>query len=65
LSRWMEARFTAIFAAVGQIGYDRYLTIEGFGYSAQETNSPGFLWANVDLSPEDIAFQGAQHLRAL
>ena len=57
--------FTAIVAALRQIDYDGYLMIEGFGYSGEETNSPGFLWANVDLSPEDIAFQGAQYLRGL
>jgi D-psicose/D-tagatose/L-ribulose 3-epimerase len=57
--------FTAIVAALRQIGYDGYLMIEGFGYSAEETNSPGFLWANVDLSPEEMAFQGARYLRGL
>ena len=39
--------------------------IEGFGYSPKEANAPGALWADVAVSPEDIAFAGAQYLQGL
>jgi D-psicose/D-tagatose/L-ribulose 3-epimerase len=57
--------FPGIVAALGEIGYDGYLTIEGFGYSAAEKNSLGAMWGGMNVSPEDIAFQGAIYLRDL
>jgi hypothetical protein len=39
--------------------------IEGFGYSANEPDSLGALWADPQVSPEDIAFRGADYLREL
>jgi len=57
--------FPAIVAALKEIGYDGYLTIEGFGYSAAEKNSLGARWGDMNVSPEDIAFQGATYLRDL
>jgi len=57
--------FPGIVAALKQIGYDGYLMIEGFGYSNDEANALGGLWADVNVSPEDIAFKGAAYLRDL
>lgn len=57
--------FPGIVAALKEIGYDGYLMIEGFGYSAAEQNSLGALWGDLNVSPEDIAFQGADYLRGL
>jgi D-psicose/D-tagatose/L-ribulose 3-epimerase len=57
--------FRAIVAALKDIGYDGYLMIEGFGYSAAEKNSLGALWGDLNVTPEDIAFQGAAYLRSL
>ncbi len=57
--------FRAIVEALKVIGYDGYLMIEGFGYSPQEQNGPGVLWADTSVSPEDIAMKGAEFLRAL
>lgn len=54
-----------IVATLKQIEYDEFLMIEGFGYSADEPASLGVLWADVNVSPEDIAFQGADYLRGL
>jgi D-psicose/D-tagatose/L-ribulose 3-epimerase len=52
-------------AALDRIGYDGYLVVEGFGYSADETSAPGTLWADLNVSPEDIAQQGIACLREL
>ncbi|MGO9340072.1 MAG: sugar phosphate isomerase/epimerase family protein [Terracidiphilus sp.] len=57
--------FPAIVAALKDIGYDGYLMIEGFGYSANEKNSLGALWGDLNVTPEDIAFQGATYMRSL
>jgi hypothetical protein len=39
--------------------------IEGFGYSPSEPDSPGALWADMGVPPEEIAFAGAQYLSGL
>jgi D-psicose/D-tagatose/L-ribulose 3-epimerase len=57
--------FHGIVAALEEIGYDGYLMIEGFGYSAVEKNSLGALWGDMNVTPEDIAFEGATYLRRL
>jgi D-psicose/D-tagatose/L-ribulose 3-epimerase len=60
-----HVNFPEIILALHEIGYDGYLMIEGFGYSSKETNAPGALWADMMVSPEDLAFRGAQYLRGL
>ena len=57
--------FPGILSALKQIGYEGYLMIEGFGYSTDPANKLGALWADVNVSPEDIAFQGAAYLQSL
>ncbi|MFZ0862409.1 MAG: sugar phosphate isomerase/epimerase family protein [Candidatus Sulfotelmatobacter sp.] len=57
--------FPAIVAALRQIDYCGYLMIEGFGCSPGEPDSLGALWGDVNVSPEDIAFQGAAYLQGL
>ena len=54
--------FPGIVAALKKIGYNGYLMIEGFGYSPQEINAPGALWADTSVSPEEIASTGARFL---
>ena len=55
--------FPGIVAALKKIGYNGYLMIEGFGYSPQEINAPGALWADTSVSPEEIASTGARFLK--
>lgn len=57
--------FPEIVAALRQIAYDGYLMIEGFGYSPDKVDSPGALWGDLKVSPEDIAFRGATYLGSL
>ena len=54
--------FRSIVSALKKIGYNGYLMIEGFGYSPQEQNGPGALWADTSVSPETIASTGARFL---
>jgi D-psicose/D-tagatose/L-ribulose 3-epimerase len=57
--------FEAVIGALRKIGYCGCLMIEGFGYSSTETAAPGAIWADVEVSPEDIAFEGARYLQSL
>ncbi len=54
--------FVEIVSALKAIDYDGYLMIEGFGYSANEKNAPGKLWASKDVSPESLAIESAEYL---
>jgi D-psicose/D-tagatose/L-ribulose 3-epimerase len=54
--------FVEIVTSLKAIGYEGYLMIEGFGYSAKEKNAPGRLWASTDVSPEEFAIESAKYL---
>jgi D-psicose/D-tagatose/L-ribulose 3-epimerase len=57
--------FAAILKSLRAIDYDGCLLIEGFGYSNEEADSLGKLWGDLTVTPEDIAFKGADYLRSL
>ena len=60
-----NVNFPEIIAALRQIEYEGFLTIEGFGYSPDEPDSLGAMDLHPRVSPEDIAFKGADYLRSL
>jgi D-psicose/D-tagatose/L-ribulose 3-epimerase len=45
--------------------YEGYFILEGFGFSPDEPNAPGALWANEHLSPEEFALSGLVYLKGL
>jgi D-psicose/D-tagatose/L-ribulose 3-epimerase len=57
--------FPGIIEALRAIGYQGYLMIEGFGFLHDVNDGPGTLWAECNVSPTDIASQGAAYLRGL
>jgi D-psicose/D-tagatose/L-ribulose 3-epimerase len=57
--------FAGCMRAFDRIGYDGYLMIEGFGYTETETSAPGTLWADMSVSPDDVAVKGMEYLRGL
>ncbi len=57
--------FPAIVEALREIGYQGYLMIEGFGFLPEVKDGPGALWAERNVSPMEIASQGAAYLRSL
>lgn len=57
--------FPTIIAALKEIQYQSFLMIEGFGFAEEEKNAPGYLWAEVQVAPKDIAVQGKNYLGAL
>lgn len=54
--------FPEIISALQAIDYKGILMIEGFGYCANERNSPGWLWAAEDLTPLEFARQSFGYL---
>jgi D-psicose/D-tagatose/L-ribulose 3-epimerase len=52
------------FAAVRQLGYDGWLTIESFGFSLGEIAAAASIWRDLAPTPEAIAFEGVKFLRA-
>ena len=57
--------FVEIVNSIREIDYSSFLMIEGFGYSAIETNAPGTLWAHRDISPETLAEESTAYLRGI
>jgi len=57
--------FAAILSSLRAAAYNGCLLIEGFGYSPKEHHSLGALWGDLTVTPEDIAFKGAEYLKSL
>jgi D-psicose/D-tagatose/L-ribulose 3-epimerase len=53
----------AFFAAVDELGYDRWLTIESFGFALGELSSAAAIWRDLASTPEAIAFDGLRFLK--
>lgn len=52
------------FAAVGEVGYDGWLTIESFGFSIAALAAAAAIWRDLASTPGAIAFEGIEFLRA-
>jgi D-psicose/D-tagatose/L-ribulose 3-epimerase len=53
-----------VFAALGQLQYDRWLTIESFGFALGELSSAASIWRDLAQTPEDIAWEGVEFLKS-
>ena len=51
------------FAAVHAVGYDRWLTIESFGFSLGQLSAAASIWRDMAPTPDAIAFEGVTFLR--
>ncbi len=51
-----------LFAALHEIGYDGWLTIESFGFVGK-LSAAVCIWRDIETSPEAIAFEGIKFLR--
>jgi len=52
------------FSAVREIGYDRWLTIESFGFALGPLAAAAAIWRDLAPTPDAIAFDGVAFLRA-
>jgi len=57
--------FAEIVSTLKEMNYEGYVMIEGFGYRADEKESPGYLWADLDVSPESLASESFRYLTDL
>jgi D-psicose/D-tagatose/L-ribulose 3-epimerase len=55
--------FSGIAAALKQIGYDGWITIESFGYSHKALAAAAAIWRDLAPTPEAIAFEGLPFLK--
>jgi D-psicose/D-tagatose/L-ribulose 3-epimerase len=52
------------FRTVAELGYDRWMTIESFGFSLGELSTAAAVWRDLAPTPDAIAFDGVTFLRA-
>jgi D-psicose/D-tagatose/L-ribulose 3-epimerase len=52
------------FSTVAELGYDRWMTIESFGFSLGELSTAAAVWRDLASTPDAIAFEGVTFLRA-
>jgi len=53
-----------VFAALRDMKYDGWLTIESFGFAIGELSAAASIWRDLAPTPEDIAFEGIKFLKA-
>jgi D-psicose/D-tagatose/L-ribulose 3-epimerase len=56
--------WTELFGAIGEINYDRWLTIESFGFTLGPVSAAAAIWRDLAASPDAIAFDGVEFLRS-
>jgi D-psicose/D-tagatose/L-ribulose 3-epimerase len=52
-----------VFAALREIGYDGWLTIESFGFSLGGISAAASIWRDLAATPDAIAFDGVKFLK--
>lgn len=53
-----------VFRALDEIHYDRWLTIESFGFAIKEIAAAASIWRDLADNPEQIAWEGGPFLRS-
>jgi len=56
--------WTGVFAALRDLQYDGWLTIESFGFALGDLSAAASIWRDLAKTPEDIAFEGVKFLRS-
>ena len=54
-----------VFAALRDVGYDGWLTIESFGFMLGDLSAAAAIWRDIAPTPESIAFDGVAFLRRM
>ncbi len=52
-----------VFEALRAVNYDRWLTIESFGFALGELSAAASIWRDIAPTPESIAFEGVKFLK--
>jgi D-psicose/D-tagatose/L-ribulose 3-epimerase len=57
--------FAGVMAALREMNYAGWCTIESFGFNIKEIAAAACIWRDLAPSPDDIAWDGARYLRGL
>jgi D-psicose/D-tagatose/L-ribulose 3-epimerase len=60
-----HVEWEAVFAALREIGYDGWLTIESFGFALGGISAAASIWRDLETSPDRIATEGIEFLRRM
>ena len=52
-----------VFAAIHDVKYDGWLTIESFGFAMPMLSAAACIWRDIERTPEAIAFEGIEFLK--
>jgi D-psicose/D-tagatose/L-ribulose 3-epimerase len=58
-----HVEWESVFAAIREVGYDGWLTIESFGFALEDISAAAAIWRDIETSPAAIAFEGVRFLR--
>jgi D-psicose/D-tagatose/L-ribulose 3-epimerase len=58
-----HVEWDSVFAALREVGYDGWLTIESFGFALPNLSAAAAIWRNIEQTPDSIAFEGVKFLR--
>lgn len=59
-----HVEWPAVFAALRDVNYDGWLTIESFGFNIGDISAAAAIWRDIEKTPESIAFEGIRFLEA-
>jgi D-psicose/D-tagatose/L-ribulose 3-epimerase len=58
-----HVEWDAVFAALRELKYDGWLTIESFGFALGDLSAAAAIWRDIERTPQSIAFEGIQFLK--
>jgi len=58
-----HVEWASVFAALRDLGYDNWLTIESFGFALGDLSAAAAIWRDIETSPDLIAFEGIKFLK--
>jgi D-psicose/D-tagatose/L-ribulose 3-epimerase len=56
--------WNGVFNALSEMQYDKWLTIESFGFSVGDLSAAASIWRDLAAKPEQIAWEGIDFLKA-
>jgi D-psicose/D-tagatose/L-ribulose 3-epimerase len=59
-----HVEWPSVFAALRDLNYDGWLTIESFGFALGEISAAASIWRDIEATPESIAWDGIEFLKA-
>ncbi len=58
-----HVEWESVFAAIRQLEYNGWLTIESFGFTLGDLSAAAAIWRDIESSPSAIAYEGIRFLR--